>query len=168
MKRSNLFMVGVVAMTLAIAPAVRAQDNLSTTTTTTTTPANLTVTGVVVSTAGDEIIITTDAGQRMVFMRDPIFTMPTGLAPGNRVTVTYGGTADNYTVNHIVMADNTVTTTTTTTTDNPPPATSTYSTTTTTVDSDLPSTAGPVPFLGLLGALTLGAGAAVRALRNRR
>ena len=157
MKRSNLCMIGVVALTLAAAPVVRAQDNVTTTTTTTTDMNDMTVTGTIVSTTGDQVVITTDSGQRMTFNRGVAFTMPSGLAVGNRVTVTYGGTADNYTVNHIVVADNTAGTT----------SSSSYSTTNT-YDSTLPRTASPVPLAGLLGALTMGAGAAVRALKSRR
>lgn len=164
MKRSNLWMVGVLALTLATAPAAFAQEaNLSTT----TTVDDQTVSGTIVSTTGDQIVITTDAGQRMTFNRDVSFTMPSGLAVGNRVSVTYRGIdANDYTVNRIVMADNTVTGTTTTTDNTTSTTTSTYGTTNT-YDTDLPGTASPMPLIGLLGALGLAAGTAIRALKRR-
>jgi MYXO-CTERM domain-containing protein len=123
-----------------------------------------TVNGTIVSTTGDVVVITTDSGQRMTFTRDAAFTLPSGLVAGNRVTVTYRGADPSaYTVNRIVMVDNTTGASGTygTTTDNT--GTSTYSTS----DTDLPGTASPVPLVGLLGALTLGAGAAIRAIRRR-
>jgi len=168
MKLTNLCLVGVVALALAAAPVARAQDN------TMSTPVVVTdqnVTGVVVSTAGDQVVITTDAGTRMVFDRDATLVLPT-VSVGDRVTVTYRTVEpDHFAANRVVLVtvpSTTTTTTTTTTTDNTATTTeNTYSSSSTDNDN-LPATAGPLPLVGLLGSLSVGAGVALRHLTSRR
>ena len=162
MKLTNLCLVGVVALALAAAPVARAQDN---TTAQVVTDEN--VSGVIVSTAGDQVVITTDAGTRMVFDRDATLVLPT-VSVGDRVTVTYRTVEpDHFAANRVVLVTVPSTTTTTTTTTTPD---NTYSSTSSSTynNDNLPATAGPLPLVGLLGSLSVGAGVALRHLTSRR
>ena len=169
MKRSNLCMAGVVALTLAMAPMAGAQT--STTADVNTNANDMTISGTVVSTTGDQLVITTDAGQSMTFSAMNSVNVPTNMAVGNRVTVTYRPlTGGDYQVSRVVIADASTSTTGSTYTDQSATSTSTGTTTyaDNTYDNDLPATASPLPIAGLLGLLSLGAGLGLQALRNRR
>ncbi|PYQ01918.1 MAG: hypothetical protein DMF82_17985 [Acidobacteria bacterium] len=166
MKTSLSFLLSVAA--LAVAVAVFAQTAL-------------TVSGTVVSSSPTQVVIKTDDGRQMTFAVDAQSTVPAGLAQGNPVTVSYhemgGGTfhAASVTVSSAGMPS---------TTANPPSTdTSTYANTTRTTapaaqepmesagaktrtTRRMPSTASPLPLIGLAGLLSLSAGLGLRALRR--
>jgi len=166
MKASKLLLLSVAALALAV--AVFAQTSL-------------TVTGTVVSSSPTQVVIKTDDGRQMTFNVDAQSTVPAGLAAGKPVTVSYhdmgGGTLHAATVT--VSSAGTPSTTT-----NPPATTNdTYANTTratapaaqepmesagakTRTTRRMPSTASPLPLIGLAGLLSLTAGLGLRAVRR--
>ncbi len=166
MKASKLLLLSVAALALAV--AVFAQTAV-------------TVTGTVVSSSPTQVVIKTDDGRQMTFNVDAQSTVPAGLAAGNPVTVSYhdmgGGTLHAATVT--VSSAGTPSTTT-----NPPATTNdTYANTTRTTapaapepmesagaktrtTRRMPSTASPLPLIGLAGLLSLTAGLGLRAVRR--
>jgi len=166
MKASKLLLLSVAALALAV--AVFAQTSL-------------TVTGTVVSSSPTQVVIKTDDGRQMTFNVDAQSTVPAGLAAGKPVTVSYhdmgGGTLHAATVT--VSSAGTPSTTT-----NPPATTNdTYANTTRTTapaaqepmesagaktrtTRRMPSTASPLPLIGLAGLLSLTAGLGLRAVRR--
>jgi hypothetical protein len=132
----------------------------------TTTPApaalassnsEISVSGTVVSSTGTELVIDTDAGQRMTFALDAKTTPATTFTAGERVTVDYH-TLSGGTVYHAatiaLMPQAEV----------EPPADEVDQ-----VDEPesetLPNTASSLPLVGLLGLLALGGAVAVRVAR---
>jgi hypothetical protein len=166
MKTSLSFLLSVAALALAV--AVFAQTAL-------------TVTGTVVSSSPTQVVIKTDDGRQMTFAVDAQSTVPAGLAEGNPVTVSYHdmGAGTFHAASVTVSSAGTPSTTA-----NPPATdTSTYANTTRTTapaaqepmesagaktrtTRRMPSTASPLPLIGLAGLLSLTAGLGLRAVRR--
>lgn len=149
MKTSLSFLLSVAA--LAVAVAVFAQTAL-------------TVTGTVVSSSSTQVVIKTDDGRQMTFAVDAQSTVPAGLAAGNPVTVSYhdmgGGTfhAASVTVSSAGMPSSA-----TAPAAQEPMERAGAKTRTT---RRMPSTASPLPLIGLAGLLSLTAGLGLRAVRR--
>lgn len=161
---------GVIAAAIILSSPASAQSDYDTDTqtrTTQTTTQNQTVSGVVVSSTTDQLVIRTDTGREMTFEVDANTTLPTGtLMPGSTIRIDYrmndlngydavvvrtgaatGSQLDQNrtTTTTTPRTDATTRTTTTTTTDR--------TTTTSALDDDtdrLPATASPLPLIGLL------------------
>ncbi len=146
-----------------------------------------TVSGTVVSSNDNSIVITTDDGTRMTFTRDSMSgNLPSGIQNGSRVTVQYDSpNPGSYHVDTVTLAPagtSNPSETSPSGTSNPsgtsiygsnPSGTTTESnmnenttTTTTTSKPGMPRTASPVPLIGLAGLLALGAGFGLRAIRQ--
>jgi len=151
--------------------------------------AEQTASGKVVSSTPEQLVVQTDAGSQLTFNVDSQSTVPAGLNAGSRVTVTYhdmgGGTLHAARVDASTGGGEPMNTQETTppkpTTMAPaytPPAATTTSPATSAAQeparapttgastSTMPATASPLPLVGLLGLLSLGAGLGVRALRR--
>jgi MYXO-CTERM domain-containing protein len=137
-----------VLLSLAVAGTAAAQTPL---TVPPGTPLN-TVTGTVVSSSGTEIVVDTSAG-RQRYVVDSNSTVPAGLAAGTRVTVNFHRLEGD--VLHVA----TVTTSPRSERMDPGAPAATR-------DADMPATASPVPAIGLLGLLSLGGAALLRASRR--
>lgn len=120
-----------------------------------TSDSEISVSGEVVSSTSTELVIDSDAGQRMTFALDPATTRATTFTEGERVTVQYqtasSGTvfqAASVTVEPQDTFDRDV--------DRVPASSS----------DRLPDTAGALPLIGLLGFLAVGGAVAVRLARS--
>jgi hypothetical protein len=115
---------------------------------------DIAVSGDVVSSTSTELVITTDAGKRMVFVLDPATTPATTFTVGEHVAVKYHSTSGGT----VYQAANvTVETARTEPRENDSTSADT---------SALPSTASALPLIGLLGLLALGGAVAVRIARS--
>jgi hypothetical protein len=174
---------GVIAAAIILSSPALAQSQYDTDsqTNTQTTTTNQTVSGVVVSSTTDQLVVRTDTGREMTFEVDTATTLPTGtLTPGSTIRVDYrmndlngydavvvrtgaatGSQLDaNRTTTSTTDATNR-TGTTTTTTDRTTTTTTDRTTTTGMNDTNrLPATASPLPLIGLLslGALAVSYG----------
>lgn len=180
---------GVIAAAIILSSPALAQSQYDTDsqtqTNTQTTTTNQTVSGVVVSSTADQLVIRTDTGREMTFEVDTATTLPTGtLTPGSTIRVDYrmndlsgydaivvrtgaatGSQLDaNRTTTSTTDATNRTGTTTTTTDRTTTTTADRTGTTSTTSDmndtSRLPATASPLPLIGLLslGALAVSYG----------
>ena len=112
------------------------------------------VTGTVVSSTTDSLVIRTDDGTERTFKVDGQSTLPSSLANGSRVTVNFHrmeGGVDHAASVTMATADTT-----------PAPADRGMRTDAPTTSGELPATAGPVPQLILLGLSALAAGLGLR------
>jgi len=149
------------AFMLAIAGAVSAQVAGTTepapvaTTALATENLEISVSGEVVSSTATELVIDSDAGQRMTFALDSETSPTTSFTAGERVTVQYhtlsGGTV--YQAASIVVEPPAEV-------EQPP-----VDEMTTPASPRLPETASGLPLIGLLGLLAAGGAVAVRAAR---
>ena len=144
---------GVLAAAIILAGPANAQD-YDYDADTQTQVQNETVTGVVVSSTIDQLVIRTDTGREMTFVVDSATTLPAGtLNPGSSITVDYRLDADsNY--DAIIVRTGTANLGTSAQADR---TTSAYD-----ADrADLPATSSPMPLIGLLslGALAGSLGA---------
>lgn len=169
MKTSQSLLLSVAALALAVAAMAQTAQ---------------TVNGTIVSSTPVQVVIKTGDGRQMTFTIDAQSSVPSGLAEGNPVTVTYhdmgGGTLHAAQVTRSTGAAPS-------TTANPPSTTTdtgTYSNTTRTTapaaqepmestraagahrGHRMPHTASPLPLIGLAGLLSLTAGLALRATRR--
>jgi hypothetical protein len=118
------------------------------------------VTGVVVSSTNDSLVIRTDDGTERTFKVDAQSTLPSSLASGSRVTVNFhrmDGGVDHAARVTIATAGDTTPRTETMPAD--PAGTAT---------GELPATAGPVPHLVLFGLGALAAGLGLRRSARRQ
>jgi hypothetical protein len=118
-----------------------------------------TLSGTVVSSTGDSLVIRTDDGTERTFKVDSQSSLPASLATGVRVSVTYHrmeGGVDHAAKVTLAGTDSTARTEPPMRTDEPARSAS----------GELPATAGPVPQLILLGLGSLAAGLGLR--RSRR
>jgi hypothetical protein len=160
-------------------------------------PAAPSVAGIVVSSSGTSFVIRTDAGTEQTFDVDTTSTVPTGLLPGTRVTVTYfdldTGRRHLTSVTRSDVSTDTPPATATIPATAPvePPMTQFTPTTVTTPPAPttpdlapavpepplpaanvagterLPDTASELPLLALAGVMTIAAGLVLRELRRR-
>jgi hypothetical protein len=115
-------------------------------------PTSTSVTGTVVSTSGDEVVLRTPSGEQTFMLSSTVDR--TQLTTGNSVTVWYDApvtAGDRGTITRITMASEPTT-----------PRTETGAATSTTTSDELPATAGFLPLLGLIGLLALGGGLLMR------
>jgi hypothetical protein len=156
MKLRTLFMAGALMLTLAGVVAAQTVAPTPTpapvaTTTLADASSDITVSGKVVSSTSTELVIDSDAGQRMSFALDPN-TIPTAtFTVGERVTVKYhsmsGGT--------VFQAANIVV--------EPQTEVEPQDVEVVTPDSpQLPETASELPLIGLLGLLAMGGAVVTR------
>lgn len=156
MKRTLLltcaFMLAIAGAAVAqtadtVTPAPAAPTALATSTT------ELSVSGKVVSSTATELVIDSDAGQRMTFALDGDTTPATSFTAGERVTVQYhtlsGGTVYHAATIALLPEDKVE-----------PPVAEVAE-----LDS-LPNTASGLPLLGLLGLLAVGGAVTVRMARQ--
>jgi hypothetical protein len=127
------------AVMLALVIPVAAQDP----------PATLTLGGTVTSSSASSLVIRADDGSTKTFTVDDRSTLPSGLARGARVNVTYE------------MSGNLMRAVSVSATDAPPPATTGTETEPGRTDR-LPATASPLPLIALLSAVALASGIALR------
>jgi hypothetical protein len=117
---------------------------------------DISVSGKVVSSTATELVIETDAGQRMTFALDPAITPAKTFTAGERVAVKYhsssGGTV--YQAASITVEPKT---------EVEPPV---GSVTTSASDDRLPRTASALPLIGLLGLLAMVGAVSVRMARS--
>ena len=175
---------GVIAAAIILSSPALAQSQYDTDsqtqTNTQTTTTNQTVSGVVVSSTADQLVIRTDTGREMTFEVETATTLPTGtLTPGSTIRVDYRMNDLNGYDAVVVRTGaatgsqldaNRTTTSTTDATNRTGTTTTTTDRTTTTADrtttsgmndtSRLPATASPLPLIGLLslGAIALSYG----------
>lgn len=150
---------GVIAAAIILSSPTLAQSQYDTDskTTTTTTTTNQTVSGVVVSSTADQLVIRTDTGNEMTFEVDAVTTLPTGtLTPGSTIRVDYRMN-DLSGYDAVIVRTGPATSTTSSTLDNATTRTTTTTTTTSALDDDddldadrLPATASPLPLVGML------------------
>lgn len=105
-----------------------------------TSESQISVSGEVVSTTSTELVIDTDAGERMTFALDPETSDVSTFTVGERVTVRYRSSSSGTVIQAASVAVE-------------PP-------------DRLPATATSLPLIGLLGLLALGGAAALRVARS--
>ncbi len=165
--------------TLAIASVAAAQTNPAAKPTDSgVMDTSMQVTGAVISSDANRLVVKTDNGQEMVFIITDKQVDASMFRAGDRVTASYTTLAGTgAVVSKVVAAPALVTTTTTTYT---PPAAETKVTTTTVVPATatpydskaeqtsdvLPATASPLPLVALLGLLGAGGAATIRRFRR--
>ncbi|HEX4956456.1 MAG TPA: hypothetical protein VF017_23970 [Thermoanaerobaculia bacterium] len=163
MKVRTLLLTSVLMLTVVSTAVAQTPEPTkpATTAALATTSAEMSVSGTVVSCTSTELVMDSDAGQRMTFALDPKTKPATTFTAGERVTVLYHTMSDG-TVYHAasvvieprpkVMPQARV----------EPQATG-YSETST--GSRLPNTASSLPLIGLLGLLAMGGAVVVRVAR---
>jgi len=146
-----------------------------------------TLTGTVVSSSSSSLVIDTDTGTRQTFMVDAQSTLPTGLAPGTRISVDYhtlsggqfhaarattlGAAAPTQPTTEARPMDTTAPPDTTTSSSMPSTDASTgaapATTTKTTRTRKMPATASPLPLVALIGLASLAGAATLRRFAYR-
>jgi hypothetical protein len=143
-----------------------------------------TITGTVVSSSSSSLVIDTDTGTRQTFMVDAQSTLPTGLAPGTRISVDYhslaGGTFHAARATTLGAAapiqpttearpmDTTTPPDTTTSSSMPSTDSSTGAAPATrTKTRKMPATASPLPLVALIGLASLAGAATLRRFAYR-
>jgi hypothetical protein len=110
------------------------------------------VTGTVVSSTTDSLVIKLDDGTERTFKVDSASNLPASLASGQRVTVRFHAMSGGDHAARVTLAGGT----------NPPDSAMSPGTADTSSSGRLPATAGPVPALLLAGFSALAAGLALR------
>jgi hypothetical protein len=147
MRKRLLF--GIAVLSVALGGLVFAQSEQAPTSTATATA---TVTGTVVSSSGNELVIDTATGRQRFVVESGTSIIPTNLASGTQVTVEFRTLDGDRRQAARVTAS--------------PRADATADTQSRPDDPTLPATASPLGLVGLLGLLSLGASAVVRAWRR--
>jgi hypothetical protein len=117
-----------------------------------------TVTGTVVSSTSDSLVIKLDTGAERTFKVDTTSNLPASLASGQRVTVRFHAMSGGDHAAQVTLAGGT----------NPPAGGMSPGTADTSSSGQLPATAGPVPALMLAGFSALAAGLALRRASRSR
>jgi hypothetical protein len=123
-----------------------------------------TISGAIVSMSGSSLVIRADDNSKMTFTLDENSLLPNKISPGDRVTVSYhildGG------IYH--AADVTATPTSTTSAATTPAGTAQQGQQpATSADTGMPRTASPLPFVALMGVLSVGGAFFLRAVARR-
>lgn len=117
-----------------------------------TDTATQTLTGTVVSSSTDSLVIKLDDGMQRTFKVDTTSSLPASLASGQRVSVRYHAMSGGDHAAQVTVVGGT----------NPPASDMSPSSADTAGSGALPATAGPVPALLLAGFSALAAGLALR------
>lgn len=155
------------ALMLAIAGAAAAQMADTTkpvpdaTATLATSNSETSVSGTVVSSTSTELVINSDAGQRMTFVLDPKILPAASFTVGGRVTVQYhtSSSGNVYQSSTVALAPQAKVET-------PAKVEPQANDATTPVSPRLPKTASNLPLIGLLGLLAMGGAVVVRVARS--
>jgi hypothetical protein len=186
MRNRLLSFLGIAVLLVATGVAAQTTDPAMTT---------QTVSGKVISTSSNSLVIETDTGTRQTFVVDAQSSLPAGLTPGTRISVDYhslaGGTfhaaraatldvttapaaptAEARPVEPAPAPADTAASTPSTPVDTTPSTSATMDTPTSTTPEKtstrkMPATASPLPLVGLTGLASLLAGVAMRRFGSR-
>src|SRR5262245_10583858 len=144
--KTRLSLLACALTVLALAAPPPAQDP----------PATLTVGGTITSSSPTSLVIRADDGSQKTFVVDDRSTIPTALARGARVTVTYETSGSQMRAVSVSSSDT-----------QPPSTTSGTEPMATEPGRRLPATASPLPLMALMSALAMGCGFALRTYGRR-
>ena len=159
MKRTTALLM-VSAFTLALAFTAAAQYDTPSPSAAPTTDMTRSAMGTVVSVSESSLVIKTENGDQMIFTRDTGSTIPVMVSVGSSVRVDYETPEPGvfHVSNVIVNAGGS---------DMTSQRDATTPSTTTTETEALPKTASPLPFVGLLGLMSLGGAVLIHSLHRK-